>query len=228
MATVINMPRLSDTMTEGVVAKWHVKVGDKISEGTLLAEIETDKATMDFEAFPGQEGTLLFAGIDEGASAPVDSILAILGEEGEDISSYMSNVSNVSESKESREDEEVKLSQATPLTEKTSVETPEEKEELNHERLKASPLAKSLAKEKGIDITDVRGTGEGGRIIKRDVESYQVITSVSSVAKKHTRVLDIPMLLLVKCERLLQNVWRKVSLQLPIFILLFLWIWTQQ
>ena len=98
MATVINMPRLSDTMTEGVVAKWHVKVGDKISEGTLLAEIETDKATMDFEAFPGQEGTLLFTGIDEGASAPVDSILAILGEDGEDISSYMSNGSSVSES----------------------------------------------------------------------------------------------------------------------------------
>ena len=183
MATVINMPRLSDTMTEGVVAKWHVKVGDKISEGTLLAEIETDKATMDFEAFPGQEGTLLFAGIDEGASAPVDSILAILGEEGEDISSYMSNGSNVSESKDSREDQEVKLSQESPLTNKKSIEAPKEKEELNPERLKASPLAKSLAKEKGIDITDVKGTGEGGRIIKRDVESHQVISSVSPVAK---------------------------------------------
>jgi pyruvate dehydrogenase E2 component (dihydrolipoamide acetyltransferase) len=156
MATVINMPRLSDTMTEGVVAKWHVKVGDKISEGTLLAEIETDKATMDFEAFPGQEGTLLFTGIDEGASAPVDSILAILGEEGEDISSYMSNGSSVSESKDSQEDEEVKLSQASPVADKKSIEAPEEKEELNPERLKASPLAKSLAKEKGIDITDVK------------------------------------------------------------------------
>ena len=85
MAIVINMPRLSDTMTEGVVAKWHKKVGDKIVEGDLLAEIETDKATMEFESFPGQEGTLLYIGIEEGKSAPVDQVLAILGEKGEDI-----------------------------------------------------------------------------------------------------------------------------------------------
>jgi len=90
MAIVINMPRLSDTMTEGVVAKWHVKVGDNITEGSLLAEIETDKATMDFEAFPGQEGVLLHRGMDEGASAPVDTILAILGDKGEDISGLIS------------------------------------------------------------------------------------------------------------------------------------------
>ena len=91
MAIVINMPRLSDTMTEGVVAKWHVKVGDNITEGSLLAEIETDKATMDFEAFPGQEGILLFRGMDEGASAPVDTILAILGDKDEDISALISD-----------------------------------------------------------------------------------------------------------------------------------------
>jgi pyruvate dehydrogenase E2 component (dihydrolipoamide acetyltransferase) len=79
MAIVINMPRLSDTMTEGVVAKWHKKVGDQITEGDLLAEIETDKATMEFESFPGQEGTLLYIGVEEGKSAPVDEVLAILG-----------------------------------------------------------------------------------------------------------------------------------------------------
>jgi pyruvate dehydrogenase E2 component (dihydrolipoamide acetyltransferase) len=86
MAIVINMPRLSDTMTEGVVAKWHAKVGDTVKEGMLLAEIETDKATMDFEAFPGQEGTLLHIGIADGQMAPVDSLLCILGAAGEDIS----------------------------------------------------------------------------------------------------------------------------------------------
>ena len=97
MAIVINMPRLSDTMTEGVVAKWHVKVGDKITEGDLLAEIETDKATMDFEAFPGQEGELLYRGMEEGATAPVDTILAILGDAGEDIASLISKAANPEE-----------------------------------------------------------------------------------------------------------------------------------
>ena len=89
MAIVINMPRLSDTMTEGVVAKWHVKVGDAITEGKLLAEIETDKATMDFEAFPGQEGTLLHIGVGEGEASPVDTILAVIGAKGEDISALL-------------------------------------------------------------------------------------------------------------------------------------------
>ena len=79
------MPRLSDTMTEGVVAKWHKQIGDSVNEGDLLAEIETDKATMEFEAFPGQEGKLLFIGTGEGETAPVDTVLAILGEDGEDI-----------------------------------------------------------------------------------------------------------------------------------------------
>tara|TARA_Y100000385_G_scaffold52975_1_gene50256 strand:+ start:25295 stop:26563 length:1269 start_codon:yes stop_codon:yes gene_type:complete len=192
MATVINMPRLSDTMTEGVVAKWHVKVGDKISEGTLLAEIETDKATMDFEAFPGQEGILLFAGIDEGVSAPVDSILAILGEEGEDITSLVDEGSNLLKGKESPEATdgkshgalEEKPAEVINSVEKPSIPVREQKEFLTSERLKVSPLAKSLAREKGIDITYVKGTGEGGRIIKRDVESHQVTTSVPPVGKK--------------------------------------------
>ena len=90
MATVINMPRLSDTMTEGVVAKWHKQIGDSVNEGDLLAEIETDKATMEFEAFPGQEGKLLYIGTHEGEAAPVDTVLAILGDEGEDIEALKS------------------------------------------------------------------------------------------------------------------------------------------
>ena len=184
MAIVINMPRLSDTMTEGVVAKWHVKVGDNITEGSLLAEIETDKATMDFEAFPGQEGVLLHRGMDEGASAPVDTILAILGDKGEDISGLISGGNKSDPVTENIEPEKEVVSNAVIDVEEPAqvVDTPEIKS--IDGRLKASPLAKSLAHEKGIDIYTVTGTGEGGRIIKRDIESQQVTPSVSQVAKK--------------------------------------------
>lgn len=184
MAIVINMPRLSDTMTEGVVAKWHVKVGDNITEGSLLAEIETDKATMDFEAFPGQEGVLLHRGMDEGASAPVDTILAILGDKGEDISGLISGGNKSDPVTENIEPEKEVVSNAVIDVQEPAqvVDTPEIKS--IDGRLKASPLAKSLAHEKGIDIYTVTGTGEGGRIIKRDIESQQVTPSVPQVAKK--------------------------------------------
>lgn len=184
MAIVINMPRLSDTMTEGVVAKWHVKVGDNITEGSLLAEIETDKATMDFEAFPGQEGVLLHRGMDEGASAPVDTILAILGDKGEDISGLISGGNKSDPVTENIEPEKEVVSNAVIDVQEPAqvVDTPEIKS--IDGRLKASPLAKSLAHEKGIDIYTVTGTGEGGRIIKRDIESQQLTPSVSQVAKK--------------------------------------------
>ena len=184
MAIVINMPRLSDTMTEGVVAKWHVKVGDNITEGSLLAEIETDKATMDFEAFPGQEGVLLHRGMDEGASAPVDTILAILGDKGEDISGLISGGNKSDPVTENIEPEKEVVSNAViDVQEPAQVVDPTEIKSIDG-RLKASPLAKSLAHEKGIDIYTVTGTGEGGRIIKRDIESQQVTPSVSQVAKK--------------------------------------------
>lgn len=184
MAIVINMPRLSDTMTEGVVAKWHVKVGDNITEGSLLAEIETDKATMDFEAFPGQEGVLLHRGMDEGASAPVDTILAILGDKGEDISGLISGGNKSDPVTENIEPEKEVVSNAVIEVQEPAqvIDAPEIKS--IDGRLKASPLAKSLAQEKGIDISTITGTGEGGRIIKRDIESQQVTPSVSQVAKK--------------------------------------------
>lgn len=184
MAIVINMPRLSDTMTEGVVAKWHVKVGDNITEGSLLAEIETDKATMDFEAFPGQEGILLHRGMDEGASAPVDTILAILGDKGEDISGLLSG-----ENQSDRVPENIEAEKEITSTSDVDIEKPIQVVDAPEiksidGRLKASPLAKSLAHEKGIDISTITGTGEGGRIIKRDIESQQVTPMVSQVAKK--------------------------------------------
>lgn len=173
MAEVVTMPRLSDTMEEGTVAKWHKKVGDKVSEGDLLAEIETDKATMDFESF--QEGTLLHIGIDEGATAPVDSILAILGEEGEDISAILAGGGSVSNGKEEKAEEVTETAEpvkeeAAPAAAATTADGG---------RIKASPLAKKMAADKGIDLATVKGSGEGGRIVKQDIDGYKASAAPS-------------------------------------------------
>jgi pyruvate dehydrogenase E2 component (dihydrolipoamide acetyltransferase) len=165
MAEVVNMPRLSDTMEEGTVAQWHKKIGDKVEEGDLLAEIETDKATMEFEAF--QEGVLLHIGVEEGNTAPVDSILAILGEEGEDISALLSGGSPSAEAKTELK-EEVESSPEPVHENSTTNEEPS-----NGNRVKASPLARKLAEDKGVDINQVKGSGEGGRIVKRDVDEFK-------------------------------------------------------
>lgn len=173
MAEIVRMPRLSDTMTEGTVAKWHKKVGDAISEGDLLAEIETDKATMEFESF--QEGVLLHIGVEEAATAPVDCILAILGEEGEDVKAVIeADATPVAE--EVKEEKVV----AAPVqgvkvetTKVASAPAPVVTTKSSNGRVKASPLAKRLAEEKGLDISRISGTGEGGRVVKRDVDNYQ-------------------------------------------------------
>ena len=175
MALVITMPRLSDTMTEGVVAKWHAKLGDSITEGKLLAEIETDKATMDFEAFPGQEGVLLHIGVQEGQTAPVDAILAILGAAGEDVSALIAGGAATAPAApevaaQSAEVPATPVAAApapaapAPVAVATSVPASADG------RLKASPLARSLASELGVNLSNVAGTGDGGRITKRDVE----------------------------------------------------------
>jgi pyruvate dehydrogenase E2 component (dihydrolipoamide acetyltransferase) len=167
MAEVVTMPRLSDTMTDGVVAQWHKKVGDKVSEGDLLAEIETDKATMEFESF--QEGTLLYIGVEEGVSAPVDSILAILGEKGEDIQSLLKAGSNPSstEQKAVNEKEEELVVSKEPSKDLMEFET--NSSEIS-DRVKISPLAKRIAEDKGLDLKSIQGSGDGGRIVRRDVE----------------------------------------------------------
>ncbi|MBL0911007.1 MAG: pyruvate dehydrogenase complex dihydrolipoamide acetyltransferase [Bacteroidia bacterium] len=173
MAEIVRMPKLSDTMTEGVVAKWHKKVGDKVKAGDLLADIETDKATMEFESF--QDGVLLHQGVNEGATAPVDSILAILGKEGEDISALLKE--GGAPAKETRKEEpadkkeETKGEEAPAKTE--SAPAAEQQETASDSRVKASPLAKSIAKDKGIDLSKVSGSGDGGRIVKKDVENYK-------------------------------------------------------
>ena len=157
MAEVINMPRLSDTMEEGTLAKWFKKVGDTVKEGEILAEIETDKATMEFESF--HDGILLHIGIDEGSTAPVDSIIAIIGSKGEDISSLLKN-------------SDIKVKEE-PKPEVKEESKPVSNNNKPSDRILISPLAKSLAKEKGIDISSVKGTGDNGRIIKRDIDSFK-------------------------------------------------------
>lgn len=175
MAEVVLMPKLSDTMTEGVVAEWHKKVGDTVESGELLAEIETDKATMEFESF--YDGKLLYIGVEKGQAAPVNEILAIIGEEGEDIEKIIAEAKSKSTDTESKTEEvtetvkeEVK---ATPPTEAPKVaSTPTPTVSQDGGRVFISPLAKKLAEERGIDISTVVGTGENGRIVKRDIENY--------------------------------------------------------
>jgi len=173
MAEVINMPRLSDTMEEGTLAKWFKKVGDTVKEGEILAEIETDKATMEFESF--HDGILLHIGIDEGSTAPVDSIIAIIGSKGEDISSLLKNA-DIKVKEEPKP--EVKEEPKPEVKEEPKPEVKEESKPVSNnnkpsDRILISPLAKSLAKEKGIDISSVKGTGDNGRIIKRDIDSFK-------------------------------------------------------
>ncbi|MBT5421456.1 MAG: 2-oxo acid dehydrogenase subunit E2 [Flavobacteriales bacterium] len=183
MAIVINMPQLSDTMTEGVVAKWHIKIGDVVTEGLLLAEIETDKATLDFESFPGQEGELLYIGTKEGEAAPVNSILAIIGEKGEDISALLTaSAASESpvESKPSKEAAPAKVVSApvAPVTPAPAAPAAS----ASTGRIKASPLAKSLAADKGLNLAGIVGSGEGGRIVKRDIEVAAAAPIVASPA----------------------------------------------
>nr|WP_294775593.1 pyruvate dehydrogenase complex dihydrolipoamide acetyltransferase [uncultured Flavobacterium sp.] len=160
---VVTMPRLSDTMTEGTVATWLKKVGDEVKEGDILAEIETDKATMEFESF--NSGTLLFIGISEGQSAPVDSVLAIIGPAGTDITGVAENFKKGGASVAPKTEETVSA-ETKPTTDNQQPTTE------NTGRIFASPLAKQIAKDKGINLSQVKGTGENGRITKSDVENF--------------------------------------------------------
>ncbi|MCY1486191.1 Dihydrolipoyllysine-residue acetyltransferase component of pyruvate dehydrogenase complex [compost metagenome] len=178
---VVTMPRLSDTMTDGTVATWLKKVGDKINEGDILAEIETDKATMEFESF--NSGTLLSIGIKEGETAPVDSVLAIIGPEGTDITGIAENFKKGGAAPAPSKEEK---------TEEPKAETAESKEETvetvsDGKRIFISPLAKKIAEEKGISISQVKGTGENGRIVKSDIENFKpAATSQASAPQQET------------------------------------------
>ncbi|MCW3162237.1 pyruvate dehydrogenase complex dihydrolipoamide acetyltransferase [Chryseobacterium oryctis] len=159
---VITMPRLSDTMTEGKVAKWHKNIGDTVKEGDLLAEIETDKAVQDFES--EFNGVLLKQGVEEGGAAPVDSILAIIGPAGTDVSGVGAPKAATSSSEKPAEQKAETKTDEKNTTTVTSSST---------DRVAISPLAKKMAQEKGVDINSVQGSGENGRIVKKDIENYQ-------------------------------------------------------
>ena len=168
---VITMPRLSDTMTEGKVAKWHKNVGDTIKEGDILAEIETDKAVQDFES--EFNGTLLFAGVAEGSSTKVDDILAIIGPAGTDVSAVVAGGGKVA----------APVATEAPKTETASnTAAPVVTTTANGGRINISPLAKKMASEKGIDISTVKGSGDNGRIIKKDIENYQPNAATQAVS----------------------------------------------
>jgi pyruvate dehydrogenase E2 component (dihydrolipoamide acetyltransferase) len=182
---VVTMPRLSDTMTTGTVATWLKKVGDAVKEGDILAEIETDKATMEFESF--NAGTLLYIGVQEGDSAPVDTILAILGPAGTDVSGIAANykVAAVvdSETSEPKAEEVKEVAQAVVVTEQAT-----------SGRVFASPLAKKIAQDKGINLSQVKGSGENGRIVKSDVENFSpsaVATPTQAVAEATSAVAAV-------------------------------------
>ena len=188
MAEIVRMPKMSDTMTEGVLVKWHKKVGDKVKIGELMAEIETDKATMEFESY--FDGVLLNIGIEEGKAAPVDSILAVIGKEGEDYKAQL----NAEQAKATAPKVEVATANSTPTSDPIvakvttvpsakSVATapvisqPHVAEIMTQvstdDRLKASPLAKKIAQEKGVDLSMLKGSGDHGRIVKRDIEWFK-------------------------------------------------------
>lgn len=210
MAEVIRMPRMSDTMTEGTFVEWHKKVGDAVKSGDILAEVETDKATMELENYV--KGTLLYIGVEKGQSAKVNQIIAIVGKEGEDFQALLKDEkpevktedSKEEAAKEEPEKEEPKVEEKKeePADKKTDeVKTEEPKEENKQEetvdpdsRLKASPLAKKMAEVKGIDIQGVTGSGDGGRIIKRDVENFvpEKKEAVKETEQKQQVIINIP------------------------------------
>jgi pyruvate dehydrogenase E2 component (dihydrolipoamide acetyltransferase) len=193
MAEIVRMPKMSDTMTEGVVSKWHKKVGDKIKTGDLVADIETDKATMEFESY--QEGVLLYRGVEEGQAAPIDGVLAILGKEGEDYSKLLEEEKKKApaaqpQAKEEKPQPKKEESKKEEPKKEESKEEPSKKEIVQEKKpaeqqpvselqtpdsglLKASPLARKLASEKGINLNFVKGTGDNGRIVKRDIDWFK-------------------------------------------------------
>ncbi|MBT4826874.1 MAG: biotin/lipoyl-binding protein [Flavobacteriaceae bacterium] len=195
---VISMPRLSDTMEEGTVAKWNKKVGDPVNEGDILAEIETDKATMEFESF--YSGTLLYIGLEEGQSAAVDSVLAAIGKEGTDPEAVKAAIASSAAPAVQAEEEEPKAEVAAPAVAEQKqipkpavvVTQPTVVTNNNHNgRLVASPLAKKLAEEKGVPLQQVKGSGDGGRIIKRDIENFKGSAAGYAMASGPTGVESV-------------------------------------
>ena len=163
MAEIIRMPKMSDTMEEGIISRWLKKVGDQVNSGDILAEVETDKATMELESY--DDGVLLHIGIKNGESVPVNGVIAIIGKKDEDIKEILKE--EKTKEKETKEEETIKIPEIDDIS--------------KDNRLKASPLAKKIAEEKGINLTNIKGSGDGGRIIKKDIEeNTEIISSQNS------------------------------------------------
>lgn len=204
MAEVVRMPKLSDTMTEGVVAQWYKKVGDKVKSGEHFVDIETDKATMEYES--DYTGTILHLGVDKGKAVPVNALLCIIGKEGEDIKPLLEAEGSAAapakeekkqsapEPKKEEKTEPVKKEQPvvaeTPKTETKRVvaHTSVSSGTVSNGRIIASPLAKKIAQEKGLNLSKVKGTGEAGRIVKRDIDNFSGGMPVMSQVESYTEV----------------------------------------
>lgn len=171
--TVVRMPLLSDTMTEGVIAEWHKKVGDQVKNDDILADVETDKATMEVMGYA--DGTLLHIGVEKGAAAKVNGIIAIVGPQGTDISGILSQGDAPARPAAEQSGAPVKETTADAAAQGTP-----EPAATDNSRVKASPLAKRIAKEKGIDLSQVAGSADGGRIIKKDIENFKPAAPASS------------------------------------------------
>jgi pyruvate dehydrogenase E2 component (dihydrolipoamide acetyltransferase) len=188
MAEIVRMPKLSDTMTDGTVAAWHKKVGDKVKSGELLAEIETDKATMEFESYV--DGILLYIGVQKGETVAVDALLAVFGKEGEDVSAIVAAEGAAPAAKEEAP------AAAAPAPKAPVAEAPKAVVDqapvaaahspaaapvpFNDGRMRVSPLAKKLAEDKGLPLQYIPGSGDGGRIVRRDVDAFMAGASVQS------------------------------------------------
>ena len=195
MAEIIRMPKMSDTMEEGVIATWLKKVGDDVKSGDILAEVETDKATMELESY--DDGILLHIGVKDGDSVPVDGVIAIIGEKDENVKSILEELDDnppvdKEDVKSNDIEEETDINKENIETPVAKVDTEEDEvledssnnTDLSDSRVKASPLAKKLADEKGISLLNIKGSGDGGRIIKQDIENYSDIKPLESDSKK--------------------------------------------
>ena len=218
------MPKLSDTMEEGVIAKWNVKEGDKVSSGDVIAEVETDKATMEVEVF--DDGTILKIMAEEGEAIPLGGLIAIVGEEGEDISDLVDGSGDgekaaketKSESKESEKEKKKESGDSDDfdpilgdIEKSDSEESPTTDSASDNGRIKASPLAKKMAEEKGIELSSVKGSGPDGRIVKRDIESYQPKEEKKSAVSASAGSFDSEESEDVKISQMRKTIARRLS-----------------
>ncbi|WP_156308142.1 2-oxo acid dehydrogenase subunit E2 [Sphingobacterium endophyticum] len=176
--TVITMPLLSDTMTEGVIAQWNFKVGDTIKSDDAIADVETDKATMEVTAYA--DGTLLYIGVEAGQAAKVNDIIAIVGPAGTDVTPLL----NQKASSGTKAKPEPKQEESKAVVQESKSDAPVAASTSSDSRVKASPLAKKIAKEKGIDLSQVKGSAENGRIVRKDVENFKPEAAPAAAAAK--------------------------------------------